>query len=121
VIEGFLFNAFVSENLMRLLGPMQIVRFGVPNSPKAGQNPNSTLQSNLLKYVLAVGLDFGKTDVTPESRIGVTPALTTEWNRHVTHFCFPFAILLAHFSCVCNGRTAIRWFSVGLQVGLAFF
>ncbi len=76
---------------------MQIVRFGVPNSPKAGQNPNSTLQSKLLRFVLAVGLDFGKTDVSPESRIGVTPALTTEWNRHVAHRFNPLpplAILL---------------------------
>ncbi len=74
------------SNLVSLLPDLQIILFGVPNSPKAGQNPISSSQSNLLKYVLAVGMDFGQTDVTPKSRIGVTPALTTEWNRYVPAF-----------------------------------
>lgn len=59
----------------------QIVRFGVPNSPKIGQSLNSTAQSKLLKYALAVGVDYGQYDVTPKSQIGLTPATATEWNR----------------------------------------
>jgi hypothetical protein len=105
---------------------VQIVRFGVPNSPKAGQNSNSTSQSKLLKYVLAVGLDFGKTDVSPEARIGVTPALTTEWNRHVPHlFASPiqffFLIFFSRIFHLSNSNTLVfcRTASgIGILLGL---
>jgi hypothetical protein len=73
---------------------LQIVRFGVPNSPKIGQSLNSTVQSKLLKYALAAGADYGQSDVTPKSRVSLTPATASEWNR-----CEYFSSLL---SCILS-------------------
>ena len=60
---------------------LQVVHFGAPNSPKIGQGLNSTVQSALLKYALAIGVDYGQTDVSLKSQIGLTPATSTEWSR----------------------------------------